>query len=282
MNKKMCFILLLCLCLSTSAWIVYENKEAAEVLAEPAPIVSAEGAILINAENGRAIYEKNADRKLYPASTTKIMTALVGLEIAESVGADLSSSISVPYEAVGVEGSSLYLKKDECISLEELMYGMMLQSGNDAATAVAVCMSGSVEAFAKEMNERAKNFGCCNTHFVNPSGLFDENHYTTARDLAIIARQAMRNSSFKTIVGAESWSDDNSSRSFSNKNKTIHQYEGATGIKIGYTKASGRTLVASAKRGDIELIAVVLNAPDWFDDAYALLDYGFEREGAKS
>ena len=128
------------------------------------------------------------------------------------------------------------------------------------------------------MNERARGLGCKGPNFVNPSGLFDENHYTTARDLAIISREAMKNDAFREIAGTKKWSSKATDRTFVNKNKTVTEYEGATGIKIGYTKKSGRTLAASAESGDKELIAVVLNDPNWFADAYAMLDYGFARQ----
>lgn len=251
-----------------------ESVEASSL----APTISAEGAILINAEDGSVIYEKNADKRLYPASTTKIMTALIGLEIMDEINAELDSEIKVPKEAVGIEGSSLYLKEGEIVTAEELLYGIMLQSGNDGATALAISLGGNMSNFVERMNKKAVELGCRETDFVNPSGLFDKDHYTTARDLALISKAAMETQAFREIVSSKNWSSDTTGRSFTNKNKTIAEYEGATGVKIGYTKKSGRTLVASAKRGDIELIAVVLNAPNWFQDAYALLDYGFARD----
>ena len=206
------------------------------------------------------------------------MTALTVFQILEETGTGLDSFVIVPKEAVGVEGSSIYLKAGEKITIRELMYGMMLQSGNDAATALAICCGGTMENFIERMNENAAAMGCTSTNFVNPSGLFDENHYTTARDLANIGREAMKNEEFRQISGASDWRSEETERNFNNKNKTISQYEGATGIKIGYTKSSGRTLVASAKRGDTELIAVVLNDSNWFNDAYAMMDYGFLRQ----
>lgn len=279
--RKVCITLIICLWLGALSWVVYEQNYSIETLAGLAPTISAESAILIDAKDGSVIYEKNADKRMYPASTTKIMTALCALEIMEEVEADMSSQITVTAESVGVEGSSVYLKRGEKVSLEELLYGMMLQSGNDAATATAVSLGPGLGNFVLTMNKRAETLGCEDTHFSNPTGLFDKNHYTTARDLAVISREAMQNPVFRDIVCTEQWLGKESGRNFSNKNKTIHQYEGATGIKIGYTKASGRTLVASAKRGETELIAVVLSAPDWFEDAYALLDYGFLREEGK-
>lgn len=242
-----------------------------------APVLSAKGAILINADDGSVIYEKDADERLYPASTTKIMTALVALEILDEIDATLDSKVVVPKEAVGVEGSSIYLKEGEILTVRELLYGTMLQSGNDAATALAIALGTDVKHFVEKMNEKAEELNCANTHFTNPSGLFDEEHYTSARDLSRISLAAMKNDDFRNIVGTKQWNSETSGRIINNKNKTIEEYDGATGVKIGYTKKSGRTLVASAKRDGYELIAVVLNDPDWFQDAYAMLDYGFER-----
>lgn len=295
MSRKVKVILILCMCLGVfggfseffgpSLYVdeekVLEGKDYARAAAEGvgarAPSISAEGAILIDGESGEVIYEKDADKRLYPASTTKIMTALVALEILEEIGADLDSCVVVPAEAAGAEGSSLYLKAGEKVTLEELMYGMMLQSGNDAAQTVAICCGGSLDEFVSRMNEKAKELGCLSTGFTNPSGLFDENHYTTARDLAIISMAAMKREDFRQIAATVDWESSDTGRHFHNKNKTVSRYEGATGIKIGYTEKSGRTLAASAKRGEKELIAVVLNDHNWFSDAYALMDYGFAR-----
>ena len=247
-----------------------------------APIISAEGAVLIREKDGSVIYEKDADEKMYPASITKIMTCLVTLEILEEIDGDVDSKVKIPKEAVGIEGSSVYLKEGEIVTVEELLYGAMLQSGNDAATALALCLGGDIETFVKKMNEKAKELGCTKTRFTNPTGLYDENHYTTARDMAKIARAAMNNSCFRKVAGSTSWESKDSGRNFVNKNKTISEFNGATGVKIGYTKKSGRTLVASAQRDDVGLIAVVLNDPNWFEDAYAMLEYGFEREGVRT
>lgn len=288
MSKKFKRLLLICMCVGIftglAGFILTDFKSDDESLEKEvsapvlAPSVSAGGAILINSDDGKVIYEKNADKKLYPASTTKIMTAIVVFQTLEDTGTDLDSEVIIPKEAVGVEGSSIYLKAGEKVAIRELMYGMMLQSGNDAATALAICCGGDLQTFIDKMNDKALELGCKSTHFVNPSGLFDEEHYTTARDLACIGREAMKNDEFRQIVGAEKWKSEDTERSFVNKNKTIGQYDGATGIKIGFTKRSGRTLVASAKRGETELIAVVLNDGNWFNDAYAMIDYGFSRQ----
>lgn len=240
------------------------------------PKVSAKQAILVDAETGEVLFEKNADERGYPASTTKIMTAMVTLDICRQIGADLKTEVKIPKEAVGVEGSSLYLKQGEKKTLEDLLYGLMLRSGNDGAAALAEIMGGNQQHFVQLMNEKAEHLGCKDTQFVNPSGLFEDDHYTTARDLARISREAMKNKTFRKVAGAKSWG------TYSNKNKTVYQYDGATGIKIGFTEKSGRTLVASAKREGTELICVVLSDGNWFDDAYALMDYGFEMRGIEN
>lgn len=255
-----------------------KSSETWKVSAGAPPSVSAESAVLID-ESGQILYEKNANAKGYPASTTKIMTALVVLEKLDELGLGMDSEVIIPEEAVGIEGSSIYLKKGERIRIEELLYGLMLQSGNDSATALAMCVGGSLSSFVSMMNEKAEALSCSGTHFTNPSGLYEENHYTTAADLARIAGEAMKRDDFRKIVSAKDWQNKDGSRSFHNKNKTVFQYDGATGVKIGFTKASGRTLVASAKRDDKEMIAVVLRDGNWFNDAYALMDYGFQQGG---
>lgn len=242
--------------------------------------ISAGQAILIEGDTGRVLYEKCADQKAYPASTTKIMTALVTLEVLERYDSPIEQKVTVPASAQGVEGSSIYLEAGEKISVEDLLYGLMLVSGNDAAEALAEIIGGGRENFVAMMNDRAEELGCDGTHFTNPSGLFDEDHYTTVRDMAIIAREAMKNDAFRKIVASPSRKAERSMSEyigFINKNKTIRQYEGGNGIKIGYTQSSGRTLVASATREGRTMIAVVMSAPDWFEDAYRLMDYGFAR-----
>lgn len=240
--------------------------------------ISAGQAILIDGDTGKVLFEKAADEKAYPASTTKIMTALITLETLEKYGSPIEQKVAIPDEAEGVEGSSLYLKAGEKISMEDLLYGLMLVSGNDAAVALADIIGGSQENFVAMMNDKAAELHCDNTHFANPNGLFDENHYTTARDMAVIAREAMKNKTFRKIVATEDWKaerEESTYLNFHNKNKTISQFEGGNGIKIGYTKSSGRTLVASSQRGERSMIAVVMSAPDWFNDAYRLMEFGF-------
>lgn len=253
------------------------EKESDE-LVEP-PSVSAQNAIVIELKSGRVLYEKNADEKAFPASTTKIMTALLALE-----NADLKKKVKVSQSAVGMEGSSIYLEKGEILPLEDLLYGLMLRSGNDAAVAIAETIGGSTENFVAMMNERAEQLGAERTHFMNPNGLHHQEHYTTVRDMSMIAREAMHNPEFKTIAKAKSWTADRGDGKYNyfyNKNKVVYQYDGGTGIKIGYTKAAGRTLVASSERNGIELICTVMNAPDWFNDTYKLMDYVYDQYEAR-
>ncbi len=241
---------------------------------------SAASAILIEADSGRIIYDKNAYRKMPMASTTKIMTAICAIE-----NINTNIPITVPDEAVGIEGSSVYLEKGEVLTAKELLYSMMLNSGNDAATALAIEVSGSVKEFCKLMNSTAKNIGAKNTNFTNPSGLYDDSHYTTAYDLAIIASYALKNPLFAQIVSTQKLNlskGENETRYLKNHNKLLWQYEGCTGVKTGYTKKCGRCLVTSAQRDGISLVAVTLNAPDDWRDHTAMLEYGFKNSNKKT
>lgn len=234
--------------------------------------VSASSAIVIEAETGQVVFEKNADTRRPMASTTKIMTALVALETG-----DLSREITVDRAAVGVEGSSIYLEAGDKITLEALIWALMLESANDAAAAIAIGISGSIEAFAEYMNCKAAELGLTNTHFTNPHGLSDENHYTTARELALITAAAMENEEFRKIVSTDKYriSYGDKVRHLHNHNKMLHLYDGAVGVKTGFTKASGRCLVSAAERGGMTLIAVTLGAPDDWSDHTAMLNLGF-------
>ena len=226
--------------------------------------------IAMELESGKILYFKNADARLPMASTTKIMTALI---IAEDC--DLGEVITVPDAAVGVEGSSIYLKKDEQISVRDLLYGLMLRSGNDAACALAIHHSGSVEKFVEKMNDRAKALGADSTHFMNPSGLPDDGHYTTAQDLCNIARRVMSNQTLREVVSTKTYSGD--FRHFQNKNKLLSSFDGANGVKTGYTKKAGRCLVSSAERGQMDVICVVLNCYDMYERSAAIINDCFEK-----
>jgi len=237
--------------------------------------ISAKSAILIDSDSGRVLYEHNAYEKLPMASTTKIMTGLLACESGK-----LNDAVKVSAFASGTEGSSLWLKIGEKLTLENLTYGLMLKSGNDAAVAIAEYLGGSVDAFALLMNKRAREIGAVNTNFVNPHGLDAEGHYTTAYDLALIAREAMKNKKFSEIVSTKTYSipmqGEKWDRALKNHNKLLWNYDGCNGVKTGFTKKCGRCLVSSAERGGRELICVTLNAPDdWKDHTY-LLDYGFD------
>ncbi len=224
---------------------------------------------VIEQSTGSILYQNNAHQKMPMASTTKIMTALLILE-----NHNIDQIITVPNEAVGIEGSSIYLKKDERISLKDLLYGLMMRSGNDAANALAIYSAGSIEKFATKMNEKARDIGANDTHFVNPSGLHDSQHYTTAYDLAIISRYAMNNAIFREIVSSKHYKGDY--RSYTYKNKFLNIFDGANGIKTGYTRVSGRCLVSSAKRNDMQTICVVLNCSDMYERSVELLNYAYD------
>ncbi len=255
-----------------------EDTQAVNIMDEinSVSLTGAKGAILIEADTNKILYAKNAEAQMPMASTTKIMTAILALE-----NLDLDSIVSVDERAYAVEGSSMLLEKGEKISVRNLLYGLMLTSGNDAAVELAILVSGSTEKFAEQMNAKAVELGALNTNFVNPNGLptGKNNHYTTAHDLAIIASYAMRNETFKQIVSTEyikiPWEGKAWDRVLKNKNKILWQYEGGNGIKTGYTDAAGRCLVSSAKRDGMQLICVVLNCPDMFGDSMSMLDYGF-------
>lgn len=232
------------------------------------PSLSAQSAILLDGTTGRILYEQHADDRAQVASTTKIMT---GLLVAEEC--DLEARVSIPKEATGIEGSSLYLKPGEVLTVEALLYGLMLHSGNDAAVALAMYCSGSVAAFAEKMNRRAEELGLTNTNYVNPHGLDEKNHYSTARDLAKLAAAAMENEIFHKVVSTKQAVFGE--RTFTNHNKLLWRYEGAVGVKTGYTMSAGRILVSAAERNGRQLIAVTIrDRNDWADHA-KLLDHGF-------
>ncbi len=242
---------------------------------------SAVSAIVIETSGNTVIYQKNPHKKLPMASTTKIMTALCAIE-----AGNIDRTITVDPKAVGIEGSSIYLAKGERLTIRELLYGLMLNSGNDAAAAIAYAVSGSIEDFAALMNQTAQKIGAKNTCFENPSGLDSKNHYTTAYDLAIITSYALKIPAFAEIVSTYKKTipngDKDYDRQLKNHNKLLKMYDGATGVKTGYTKKCGRCLVSSAQRDNVELVAVTLNdGNDWMDHM-AMLDYGFASVKSKT
>lgn len=234
------------------------------------PSVSAKHAVLMDADTGTVLYEKDADTEALIASTTKIMTGLIICE-----NCDLRETVAVPKEAVGIEGSSMYLKAGERLSVTDLLYGMLLQSGNDAAVALAVHCSGSVERFAALMNEKAQQLRLTKTHFSNPNGLDDDGNYSTARDLAALTAAALKNPDFAKAVSTKSYRVGE--RCLTNHNKLLWRYEGAIGVKTGFTKKAGRILVSAARKNGRTLICVTLGAPDDWNDHAKLLDYGFSQ-----
>lgn len=232
--------------------------------------ISAESYYLMDGNTGAVISSQNAQKRHLIASTTKIMTALV---ISEQC--NVLDRVRIPKEAVGIEGSSMYLQVGEVLTVQELLYGLMLRSGNDAATALAIYCGGTVEGFAQLMNDKAHILGLKNTHFENPHGLDSPNHYSTAEDMATLAAYAMNNPIFAATVSTKTVTVGN--RILQNHNKLLWTVEGADGVKTGYTKAAGRILVSSAKRNNRRLIVVTMNdGNDWQDHA-TLLDSGFAR-----
>ncbi len=265
-KKLLSIFIAVCLILNTSAAFA---KEATK------PDISAKAYALIELNTGRLLLSKNEDMKLPMASTTKIMTCILAIE-----KLPLDTKIKISKNAEGTEGSSMYLRCGEVLTLEELLYGLMVVSGNDAAVAVAEAVGGNVEDFICMMNEKASELGLTNTHFVTPNGLHDDEHYTSAKDLCALSCYAMKNETFAKIVSTKSKiieaDEDNSVHYLNSKNKILKEYDGGCGIKTGYTKKAGRCLSASAKKDEMTLVAVVLSAPDMFEDAKKLLDYGFD------
>lgn len=232
--------------------------------------VSAVSAILVEARTGRVLFEKDPHEKRSIASITKLMTALVAVESTS----DLKQTVKVKAEWLnGAEGSSIYLAPDEELTLEELLYGLLLESGNDAAQVIAGFCAGDIPTFVEWMNLRSQDLGMVDSHFENPSGLDGEEHYSTAYDMALCARACMDNEVVAEIVGTASITLG--TRTFINHNKLLSRYDGCLGLKTGYTDEAGRTLVTCVQRDGLRLIAVTLNDPDDWNDHMALYDYGF-------
>jgi len=239
------------------------------------PNIGAEAGCVLDVQNQQFVFEKNFDSIMYPASTTKIITLLVALE-----KGDLDSIVSVSPSAAECEGSSLDLVAGDRITLRNLLYGMMLVSGNDAAVAVAEHISGSTDEFVELMNGEARRIGAERTHFSNPHGLPDpSNHYTTARDLALITAYAYSIPEFREVVShvrKQIYFADGHSREVLNTNRLLKYYDGANGVKTGFTNDAGYCLVAAAKRNGVQLIGVILNSDSRWEDAASMLDYGFQ------
>ena len=248
--------------------------------ADPLQKLTARSAIVMDTVTGQILYERDIDTRRYPASTTKMMTLIVALEHGK-----LDDIVTVSKNAEGVEGSTLWLVQGDKIPLGELLTGMMMHSGNDATVAVAEHIAGSVPAFVRMMNDKAEELGANSTHFMNPNGLPDEKHYTTAYDLAKIAAYGYSLPHFEEIVGKQEalydWVKD-PAKKLRNENQMLWLYRGANGVKTGYTDAAGRCLVSAARRDGMQLVAVVLDSYYMWNDSIALLDYGFQNAHPKT
>ncbi|MEN2766139.1 D-alanyl-D-alanine carboxypeptidase family protein [Ornithinibacillus xuwenensis] len=242
------------------------------IIGQATPSVSANNAVLIEQSTGRILFEKAAHEKQSIASITKIMTAIIAIESGK-----MKELATASEEAVNTEGSSIYLKQGEEMPLEDLVYGLMLRSGNDAAVTIAEHVGGSEEGFVYLMNEKAKWLGMTNTHFDNPHGLDSETHYSSAYDMALLMSYAMKNEEFKKITGTKSYKSEGREYGWRNKNKLLTAYyKYCTGGKTGFTKQTGRTLVSTASKDGMDLIAVTLNAPDDWRDHMQMFDWGFD------
>lgn len=244
------------------------------VVSLAAPSVSASAAVVINGQTGTVLYSKNSNTRLAMASTTKIMTALLLCEAGQ-----LDKELKITEEMVRVEGTSMGLTPGITVTRRDLLYGMLLSSGNDAANAAAVSVAGNVPAFVALMNRKAVALGLENTHFETPSGLDGQNHYTTATELALLARYALSNDDFKEACSSKMkslyYGDPPCERTLTNHNKLLKSYDGLIGVKTGFTKKAGRCLVTAAERNGALVIAVTLNAPDDWNDHRQMLDFGF-------
>lgn len=236
--------------------------------------VSAESAVVLNADTGEILYSKNPYEKRGMASTTKIMTSLVALEYG-----NLTDTVKAKLSDVTVEGTSIGLKEGDEVSLETLVAGMLLESGNDAANVTATMIGGSKEKFSQLMNKKAKELGMLSTNFKNPSGLTEEGHYSTAYDMALLASETIKNQKFRELCSTRSYKATYGTpqyqRTFYNHNKFLSIYDGALGIKTGFTKASGRCLITAAERDGVTLVAVTLNARDDWNDHVKMMEYAF-------
>ena len=237
--------------------------------------------IVMDVSSKRILFENNAFEKKYMASTTKILTAICVIE-----NCDINKVVTVTKDTVGIEGSSIYLEAGEKLTVKDLLYGLMLRSGNDCAETLAKHVSGSIPKFAELMNTTAKNIGAFNSNFKNPHGLHNDEHYTTAYDLALISCYAIKNPIFKEIVSTKSIKIPHTTRDYDrlliNKNKMLQEFDGSTGIKTGFTKKAGRCLVTSCERDGSEFVSVVLNCPPMFERSKELLTYSFDNYKTKT
>lgn len=270
---------LLCLLASLLALIcqfqINENGDKIDIAKNVSAKYANSSYAVMEASRNILLDSGNATVRLPMASTTKIMTAYLAC-----ISGKLNEIVQIPKVAVGVEGSSVYLKEGEKYKLIDLVYGLMLQSGNDAAEAIARYLGGSIEGFAQLMNKQALEFGLKNTNFVNPHGLHDDNHYTCAYDLAYIASEALKNEDFASICSAKTHKfqlESSEHKCYVNKNKLLNLYDGCIGVKTGYTKKAGRCLVSAAKRDNVVIVSVVLNEYDMWNKSMTNLDKGFDK-----
>lgn len=273
-NKLIAFFMIFLLVFIPNASVLADDTEAIDLK------LTAQSAILIEASTGRVIWEKDADVRHYPASMTKMMTGILALEKLPP-----KADVVISPNAAATEDCPLEIVAGECLSADNIITGMLMESDNGAAVAIAEAVDGSVSQFVQRMNERAQEIGMSNTHFVNPNGLTEANHYSTARDMAKLARFAMNNKKFREIVSTKKqvihWEVPARQQKLAeNTNKLLANYNGMNGIKTGWTRAAGGCLAASARRNGVELIAIVMQTPgpdDRFADASKLLDYGFKK-----
>ena len=270
MIKRKFYKILIFFFIIATLFFIFSNKNSLSN-ASAETITRETSEIVMEVNSKRVLHEKNCHDKKYMASTTKILTAICAIE-----NIDINMQIKIPAEAVGIEGSSIYLKENETLTIKELLYGLMLRSGNDCATALAIAVSGSIDDFAILMNKKAGEIGAKNSSFTNPHGLHDDNHYTTAYDLGLISCYAMQNETFREIVGTKKISISNEfydyDRILINKNKMLFRNDNSTGIKTGYTKKAGRCLVSSRIKDGMEVVCVVLSCPDMWEKSNTLLD----------
>jgi D-alanyl-D-alanine carboxypeptidase len=246
-------------------------------MGQAAPSVSANNAVLIDQSSGKVLYEKKGNEQQSIASITKIMTAIIAIESGK-----WKEKAKTSRRAIYTEGSSIYLEQGEIMTIEDLTYGLMLRSGNDAAVAISEHIGGSEEGFVYLMNEKARWLGMLNTHFDNPHGLDSSHHYSSAYDMAMLMRYAMNNDQFRKVTGTTTYQADNRTYSWRNKNKLLTQYyDACVGGKTGYTKKTGRTLVTAAHKDGVDLIAVTLNAPDDWQDHMSMYEWGFAQYDSK-
>lgn len=251
-----------------------QGSKATAAISEPQ--IAATSAILIDGSSDQVLYEKNADKSLANASTTKVLTGIIVLD-----RCNLQDRVTVSARAASTGEASIWLEEGEVLTVEQLLNALLIQSANDAAVALAEYVAGSVEGFAEIMNQTARELGATSSNFVTPNGLDDPNHYTSARDLALITSYAMRNPRFREIIRTESyeipWADNPWNRVCENHNKLLDIYAYATGVKTGYTNKSGKCLIGSAEKDGRELISVILNGGDnYFNDTVTLMEYGFD------